>query len=64
MKIANIDSQELIWFEIFPIANVFTLSTFVAITLRVDIIVILVSIIFICILVTFFLLLSICIKAV
>ena len=51
VKIANIESQELIWFEIFPNSNHLTLSTFKAITLRIDVIVILVSIIFMCILV-------------
>ena len=56
VKIANVESQEFIWFEIFPIANVLILSTFVAITLRINVTVILVSIIFICILVITFLL--------
>ena len=42
----NIESQELIWFEIFPITNVLNLSTFEAFALGIDVIVILVSTIF------------------
>ena len=56
--VASIECQELIKFEIFPIASVFTFSIFVAITLRIDVTFILVDIIFICILVITFLLLS------
>ena len=62
MTIVKIEGQELIQFDIFQITNVLILSTYVAITMRLDVIVVVVNIIFICILAFSFLFLSICMK--